>query len=408
MNEQISREAASSVDNPPLVPAEEFASRRRRAVEEAVGRGLRGLLVWSRGGTGVDWYGDVLYLTNHVTPMPQIHDTKAWSGRGHAAVVLPVDDEPILITDVPDYPRESVHIDNVRPTVRLIETVAEILADTGLDSGGLGLVGRQAMLLASFRGLERALSHPLPVEDADGILASLRRTKSDAELACLRYAAAVGVESMTAMLQAVEPGRTEGDVVGEGLQALAANGAFPYDVAVGSGPHSELYQRCGNPSWDASRPLRCGDLLHIDAWGPVISYYTDFARSTVVGGQPSVEQRAALEAPVALVEHVLTHVRPGVRAADLCLAAEDWLRQNELAPGPFSDLFPAYGHSIGLGHEEPWLTREDETRLEPRMVLAVEAFLVKPGIGGAGFEQDVLVTDDGYELLTADCASRWW
>lgn len=41
---------------------------------------------------------------------------------------------------------------------------------------------------------------------------------------------------MSVCLAATEPGRTEGEIVGEGLRWLAASGGFAYDIAVASGP----------------------------------------------------------------------------------------------------------------------------------------------------------------------------
>ena len=49
----------------------------------------------------------------------------------------------------------------------------------------------------------------------------------------------------------------------------------------------------------------------------------------------------------------------------------------------------------------------DETRIERDMYLAVEILLGHPSRGGAMFEHNGLVTDDGFEVLTT-ARSRWW
>ena len=296
----------------------------------------------------------------------------------------------------------------VRITPRVLEETISVLIEKGLDRGGLGLVGQRSMLLANYLGFERVLGRPLESIPADDVLATLRRIKSDNEIELMRYAADVGGAWMTAMLEAAEPGRTEGDIVGEGLRELAALGLFPYDVAVGSGPTSYRYQRVGLPSWDAERLLEHGDLLHIDAWGPVGGYYTDLARSTVVGGHPSPAQREVLDASIALVGHLIEAVRPGRRIGELYDRGTDWLSRNGFVDdSAFGDLFPAFGHCIGLGHEEPWIVTGETTELVPRMVIAIEAFVTLPNVGAAGFEQNVLVTEDGNEILTT-CRPQWW
>ena len=68
----------------------------------------------------------------------------------------------------------------------------------------------------------------------------------------------------------------------------------------------------------------------------------------------------------------------------------------------------AFGHGIGLGLESPWITEGNPTVLEANMVLAVETLVGREDVGAAGFEQNVLVTEDGHEVLTAACPTRWW
>ena len=59
-----------------------------------------------------------------------------------------------------------------------------------------------------------------------------------------------------------------------------------------------------------------------------------------------------------------------------------------------------WGHGLGLGWEPPWLGPACNERLEPGMCLAIERRAAVDGLGGAQYEDDVLVGDDGPELLT--------
>jgi Xaa-Pro aminopeptidase len=70
--------------------------------------------------------------------------------------------------------------------------------------------------------------------------------------------------------------------------------------------------------------------------------------------------------------------------------------------------FPAVGHGIGLGWEAPWLTPTDDTILVPGMTIAVETLIGHPSVGGGFFEENGVVTDDGFEILTSGVRSRWW
>jgi Xaa-Pro aminopeptidase len=72
--------------------------------------------------------------------------------------------------------------------------------------------------------------------------------------------------------------------------------------------------------------------------------------------------------------------------------------------------FPILGHHLGAsippmlipfgdveGGELGWKSLEDP--LQPGMVLGIEAFLAREGVGAAGFEHNLIVTESGVELL---------
>jgi Xaa-Pro aminopeptidase len=402
------------------IPPHEFEERRERAQELARERGLAGLVVWSRNATTVDWYGDVMYLANHHTPFPQLPDNlPAWAGRAHSVLVLPVDGDPALVVDTVEYRADLVQVKDVRVGFNVPATVAAVLREKRLADEPLGLVGRESYLLSSHEILRAELGGNVQLAPADDILAILRRRKSEAELSLIRHAGEVGVECMSAMMDAITPGMTEGDVVAEGMKTAAKLGAFPYDVAVASGPHSANFQWARLPSWDTERPLAAGDLIHIDFYGPVRGYYTDFVRSTVVGGEPTADQFELLEGAVEFVESIIDQVRPGVAFGSLWQHGQDWLEANgfrkpvERPPEPeaatLEGMFPGFGHCIGLGGaESPYLMEGVGDTAEEGMVIAVEVLLTQPEVGGVGFEQDVIVTAEGCDVITRGCPARWW
>ena len=110
-------------------------------------------------------------------------------------------------------------------------------------------------------------------------------------------------------------------------------------------------------------------------------------------------------------------IRPGVTFGALWERGAAWLTANgfdepDVPVGSegatLAGMFPGFGHGIGLGTEDPYIMPGVATVLEENMVVAVEILLSRAGVGGAGFEQDVIVTASGGDVITAACPSRWW
>jgi Xaa-Pro dipeptidase len=402
------------------IKASEFKERQRRAVEAARDRGLAALLVWSRMGTDMYWYGDVTYLTNLHCAVGDFQDDQHWFGHGYDPLILPVDGEPTVLTDLPVPEPDQIHVEDIRFTMRMPETVADVLREKGLDKEPIGLVGRQTLLASSRDLIEERLRHPLDLQQADDILERMRMIKSEGEIAVMRRSAEVGCECMNLMMEAVRPGVTEGEIVGEGLRHLVANGGYPCDVAITSGNRSDRYHhQAGPPHWDCERPLETGDMIHIDLWGPVGGYLTDFARSTVVGSKPTDEQREILEAPLKAIPELIASITPRTLSGEIFSVGERWMKDNGWLPkeldlagappeaGPLLEHAPLFGHGIGMSVERPWFVSEGAIPVEKNMVLAVE-FIISRDSQGAYLEHDVLVTDHGCEILDQGCPERWW
>ena len=175
--------------------------RRQRARAAAAEAGLDGLLVWSMGGSTLDSYGDVFYLTNHFSVEPKAPNKRPhWTGFGHACVVLAVDDDAAtLLVGPPNWRTDIVHVDEVRSGRDLYAATVGCLRDKGLANGRIGVCREELLPLPLYHELRRDLPGATLVP-ADDLIEDLRIRKGPLEIAMMRHASAVAVEMMTTML----------------------------------------------------------------------------------------------------------------------------------------------------------------------------------------------------------------
>jgi Xaa-Pro aminopeptidase len=401
----------------PSIPRAEYAERRDRARTAARAAGLDGLIAWSMGGSTLDRYANVFWLTNHYEIGNVFPDVAPiFTGFGQAALVLPTNGESILIVNQPDWRDDLVQSDRVWVRRDLYGGVVEALGATGLDTGRVGLTDEERMSATALRGIEAGVPSAAFLR-ADELLLDLRLVKSPAEIEMMRYASAVSAELVKAMFTEVVEGRTDGDVAAAGYALAARIGAAPYDFAMASGPDDGHLWWARMPSFDWQRPYRRGDIVHPDVYGAVGGYYYDFVRSIVVGGEPTGDQKEILEAAIACIHAACRAAVPGAKAKDLYAACHNELARRGLSHRPdtdpkasilSADYLESAGHGIGVGWEPPTLTPYDETVLSPGMTLAVEQHVTKAGVGTVRFEETVLVTETEPEIMTAGCPARWW
>lgn len=305
------------------------------------------------------------------------------------------------------------------------------------------------VLVVGRRARQRTGRGPRALVDPGALLDPLRLVKDDAELARIREAARVTVESFREAAADARPGNGEWQVqsaIEHGFRRRGATRpAFPSIVAAGI--HGTVLHYTTN---DAH--LHAGDLLLVDAGATVDHYSADVSRTWSIDRAPSESQREAHAVVLRAHAAAIDAIRPGVteaevhRAAlaelldgmrqlglihepvDAVLAAEDErLRarpsESELPAGKrperpaFARFFPhRVSHWLGLEvHDVGDYAHDGESRrLEAGMVLTVEPGLyvppsedAPPSLHGLGIrvEDDVVVTPDGAEVLTADLAT---
>ena len=394
---------------PPKTPAaeisaEEFAQRRTRATESARAHGLDALLVCSRGGGTIDRFANVVYLTNFYTSFPYIPDRPGdWTGRAHSFVILPAASVPCLIADLPYLDEARMPADQIVVADDVLASLVHEMRRAGLARGKVGLVGEDVIPFFMMKAIQDALPD-IQWSNADGILTELRAVKSPSEIALLRDAAALGSEALDAMLDAAVPGATHGDVVAAGQNVMARAGAMLSNsfMASGTGGESPTLHRFSFPTWASPVPLKNGQWFRIGLSGLLRGYYFDVSRSKPIGPATNA-QIDAFEAAISVVEAGLGAIRVGAKAGEVADAA---LAMQERLGYPIKSVFSGLGHGIGLGWDNPWFVSGESLVLKPNMILNVERTLMRDGYLG-DFEETVLLTENGTELLTKAKIRRW-
>jgi Xaa-Pro aminopeptidase len=225
------------------------------------------------------------------------------------------------------------------------------------------------------------------------LLARLRVAHTPEELALLERAVGITRAGHQAVAHATVPGVSERDVQTQMEYAFFSGGAtgLSYSSIVGSGPDGAVLHWVHN-----DRMLRDGDLVVVDAAAEYGRYAADVTRTYPVSGKFTEEQAKVYRAVYQAQEDIFAAIKPGVSMEDLQHVAEESLKRS----GYLEYFIHGFGHFVGLE------VHDVGSRYDPIPVGAV--FTVEPGIYipdrgfGVRIEDEVVMTDKGFRLLTAD------
>src|SRR4028118_2252134 len=271
---------------------------------------------------------------------------------------------------------------------------------------------------------------PFAIESTNPILHAMRQVKSAAELEMMRKAVAISVEAHNHAREFTQPGRYEYEVQAELEHIFRLRGGMgpAYPSIVASGANSCVLHYIEN-----NRQMQDNDLLLIDAGCSYGYYNADITRTFPVGNKFTSEQKILYELVLKAQEKAIAQVQPGnpynqfhdtaVRVLveglmDLGLLAgdiEEIIKEEKYKPF----YMHRTGHWLGLDVHDVGVYQygENPQVLQPGQVLTVEPGIyispyIKPVEGqpevpekwrgiGVRIEDDVLVTLEGHEVLTA-------
>lgn len=239
-------------------------------------------------------------------------------------------------------------------------------------------------------------SHLQAVWPVDEVVASARICKDQNEIRAIETACDIASNAFLAMQQDIESNMTEIAVNNMLQDKILADVRVEMTMPrfiVASGERGAL------PHGIASnRRIKEGDLVTVDFGCRVDGYWSDLTR-TICVGEKSHWQRELYDAVKAAQLEAINMLQPGVTGRMVDAAA-----RRVLEDAGYGDYFiHGTGHGLGLDiHEQPVLKDTDagESVLQEGMIITIEPGIYLPGKGGVRIEDDVLITAEGYRLLS--------
>lgn len=317
-------------------------------------------------------------------------------------LVVPKSGKPTLIvnTFMASNARKFTWLDDIR-TYEIqrftLNPVKKIFIDLGLSKATIGAEFDLAYFPSAIAmQLKNAFPNAKFV-DASDLLLELRAVKTNNEIKYIRKACEITANAYDKLFSTIKEGNTEEEIAKILFNMFIEAGAtqvFP-KLLINSGG-----EYVGTPT---SKPLRLGDLLWFDSGCQYRGYHSDFGRIGTVG-PPSRSQLETWNKVLKIVTECIKIIKPGIELNKIHKAGVAACKKIGLDPsrvsGVLSERRLNIGHSIGLeGVEPPMIDPWNKTIVKPNMVLTIEPTIIKSN-GVFHIECDVLVTDDGSEIIS--------
>ena len=252
--------------------------------------------------------------------------------------------------------------------------------------------------------LTRAAILHANLKDIAPQLYAMRQVKSEGELALMQKAVDASIDAHFDAMKTMRPGLFEYQIAArmKEIHEWAGCAREAYAPIVGAGFNSTVLHY---PKLDSE--IKDGDLVVIDVGGEYGGYAADITRTLPANGHFTPRQREIYDIVLGAQNAALAAVKPGVRLYQgkdsLQQIVIDFIKNSKGRDkeGRTLERYYPHGvsHHIGLDVHDPG---DRDRPLEPGMVISAEPGIYIPEESlGVRIEDDVLVTKDGYKLLTS-------
>jgi len=246
------------------------------------------------------------------------------------------------------------------------------------------------------RGLENvktqwsSLVEFIPV---DSLIENITIVKNEKEIDLTKKAVEITDKTFSELLDIIKPGMTEREVSAEisYLQKKLGADGDSFDAIVASGERSAF------PHARATdKKIQKGELLKLDFGCTVNGMKSDLTR-TIGIGEVNVELRKIYDIVKVAQQIALDNAKAGITGKELDASARNFIKEK----GYGNNFGHGLGHGLGYDvHEKPSLNERCDYKLEVNNIVTIEPGIYIEGLGGVRIEDDVVVKENGCEILS--------
>jgi Xaa-Pro aminopeptidase len=293
----------------------------------------------------------------------------------------------------PEEPSEQTELllklhEGARPEADGVSALLKTIVEKGLAEGVIAL---DTSGLTPF--LYEQIKSKLPgarLVDGASLLQEIRLVKTEPEVERIKRATAITEKSMEDALEIARSEITELDLAGMYAYSVSYDGGQVTQNQIGFRERSAFPNPV--PSlFEAARK----DLVRMTFGCTWDHYHSNISRTAVIG-RPLQKVQRRWEAVMSAQDTALDAVEPGAKIGDVCGAALKALEDADV-----KGFSGGIGHGLGVEcNERPWIERDAEGELLEGMVVNIDIPVLELGWGGTQLEDTILVTSEGFELLT--------